>query len=291
MNKNLVVFIISHGRADKLATVDELKRDGYTGDYFIVIDDEDDQIDKYKSNFGEEHIIVFNKSNMDNKFDIMDNFTDWAGRGVPTFARNVLHSLAKERGYDYFFELEDDYNEFNFRLKSKKNSLLNIRIKNLDEVLEAMVDCLDSISKYYPVNCVCMAQGGDLIGGLTGTLFRQKVSRKAMNSFLCKVDNPWQFVGRFNDDCNAYTRLGNLGQLFFTTSMLAIHQPLTQLNAGGITENYKKFGTYVKSYYSVMLNPSAVKVQDMGVSHKRMHHALTWNNAVPCIVSEKYKKK
>ena len=47
---------------------------------------------------------------------------------------------------------------------------------------------------------------------------------------------------------------------------------------------YLDEGTYIKSFFSVMYNPSCVKVKEMGESHKRIHHVIHWNNAVPKII-------
>ena len=38
-----------------------------------------------------------------------------------------------------------------------------------------------------------------------------------------------------------------------------------------------------------MYNPSSVKVYLMGESNKRLHHRVSWNNAVPKILNEKDK--
>lgn len=57
-----------------------------------------------------------------------------------------------------------------------------------------------------------------------------------------------------------------------------------------MTEVYLNQGTYVKSFYTVMLNPSAVKINLMGNKDKRLHHKILWKNAVPKILSENYKK-
>ena len=117
MRDDFAVFILSHGRADKVVTVDALKTCGYTGVWYILVDDEDDQYDLYCKNYGKDRIIKFSKAEMDGKFDIMDNFD--AGRQVPTFARNALPQIAKDMGYTYFLELEDDYELFSARTKTK----------------------------------------------------------------------------------------------------------------------------------------------------------------------------
>ena len=110
-----------------------------------------------------------------------------------------------------------------------------------------------------------------------------------MNSFLCSVDRPFQFVGRINEDVNAYCYFGNKGHLFMTVAQLRLEQKATQSNAGGLTDIYLGSGTYVKSFYSVLYNPSSVKVRLMGQSNKRLHHSINWDATVPKIISEKFK--
>lgn len=58
---SFAAFILSHGRANNVKTVRLLESANYTGKWYIILDSEDSQIDMYKSNFGEEHIIVFDK--------------------------------------------------------------------------------------------------------------------------------------------------------------------------------------------------------------------------------------
>ena len=67
--------------------------------------------------------------------------------------------------------------------------------------------------------------------------------------------------------------------------MLQLFKILLSHKRGGWTEFYLEMGTYVKSFYSVMYNPSCVKVAEMGDKHKRIHHKVIWNNAVPKIIS------
>jgi hypothetical protein len=92
-------------------------------------------------------------------------------------------------------------------------------------------------------------------------------------------------MGRINEDVNAYVGLGNLGKLFITVPRIRLEQVTTQANAGGLTDIYLDLGTYVKSFYSVMYAPSCVKIAEMGVTNKRLHHMVKWKHAVPEIVS------
>ena len=115
-----------------------------------------------------------------------------------------------------------------------------------------------------------------------------------MNSFVFKVNKDPKddiaFIGRMNDDVNTYLTQGKVGKLFFQVSNISLVQLATQSNSGGNTEAYKTYGTYVKSFYSVMAAPSCCKINLMGRTDKRLHHKITWLNAVPKIIDEKFKK-
>ena len=137
---------------------------------------------------------------------------------------------------------------------------------------------------------IAFAQGGDYIGGINGS-FLEGLKRKAMNAFFCRTDRPFQFYGKINEDVNAYTYLGSKGDLFMTVMALDVEQLQTQSNSGGLTDIYLNLGTYVKSFYSVVIMPSAVKVSVMGNCFMRIHHKIKWNNCVPKILNEKYKRR
>lgn len=286
MRSDFAVFILSHGRADNVKTVRTLKSCGYTGQWYIICDDEDQQVPKYVDNFGADHILIFSKSNV--KFDIMDNF---AGNKVIVFARNVVFDFAKQLGLTYFWELEDDYHEFTYRpiefsVEKGKNQLSYYKINDLDSVINAFLKFLDRSGAL----CVAMAQAGDLLGGASGDAKKMPIKRKVMNTLFCRVDRQFTFIGRMNDDVNTYLSLGKVGKLFFHLTKVAVVQDETQKTDSGNTTAYLEFGTYVKSFYSVMTNPSACKVKMMRSNHARLHHKINWNNAVPKIISGDFKK-
>lgn len=286
MRNDFAIFILSHGRADNIKTIKALQQSNYSGKYYIVCDDEDVQLQKYKENYGEDKVLVFSKSSVN--FDIMDNF---AGNNVIVFARNVIFDFAKQLGLTYFWELEDDYHEFTFRPieydeKKQRYKLAYYRLTDLDAVINSFLKFLDSSGAL----CVAMAQAGDLLGGVSGDAKNVPIKRKVMNTLFCRVDKPFQFVGRMNDDVNTYLSLGRTGELFFHITNVAIVQDETQQSKTGNGGAYKKFGTYVKSFYSVMIAPSACKIKMMRSNHPRLHHKINWNNAVPKIISGDFKK-
>lgn len=286
MNK-FAVFILTHGRANNVITYNVLRKQGYTGKIYLLVDDEDDQIDDYKKLYGEQ-VIMFNKQTAIDMTDRCDNF---GKRNAVVFARNYNFIIAKELGLKYFLQLDDDYTVFVNTFNNDNEYVTKDRkITNLDKTFKYMSKFL----KVSNAKAVCMSQGGDFIGGENsgvGKLGQKGIfSRKAMNAFFFDTDRPFKFTGSINEDVNAYASLGNRGDLFITVPRIRLEQVQTQANNGGLTDIYLDMGTYIKSFYTVMHCPSFVKISNMGVSSKRLHHLIKWKYAVPKIVRESLKK-
>ena len=280
MRDDFAVLIPTHGRPE-VKTVETLRKFNYTGMIYLVLDNEDDKELEYR--IKHDNIIVFDKlAKAEAKdFDIGDNFKD---RRVVVYARNEMHKIAKELGLKYFLKLDDDYTSFLFRFE--KEGKLSSKPIDMDKFIDIMIDFLEESGAV----TVCMAQGGDYIGGLDNKFWTKGLTRKAMNSFFCKTDRYFDFLGRINEDTTAYVTHGHQGKLFFTVTNAMLTQGQTQKNEGGLTDIYLDKGTYVKSFYSVIFCPSAVKVATMGANSRRIHHAIDWDSCNPKILNEKYKK-
>jgi len=278
---DFTVFILSHGRPGRIDTIRSLEKCGYTGSYYIVIDDEDDTADEYIRRYGD-RVIVFNKREVAATFDEGDNFGD---RRAVIYARNACFNIAERLGVRYFLELDDDYTNFAYELEKTKRTA---KIRNLDGVIEAMLKFYMSISAM----SIAFAQTGDYVGGdMDSSTSASKLHwRKCMNSFFCSVDRRYRFVGRINEDVNTYTWYQSLGNVFLTIPYIVIQQRRTQKNRGGMTDLYLDSGTYVKSFYTVMYQPSSVRVVMMTSKHKRFHHMIDWRCTVPYIIRERYRK-
>lgn len=282
MSEKFAAFILSHGRPDNVQTYHFLASCGYTGVIYIVCDDTDSTLPQYRQKFGSK-VLVFSKEAVADHMDLGDNFPN-SGRisNAVVYARNAVWGLAESLGVEYFIVLDDDYFNFSYR-PLIEGKVVSRTIRNLDRVFRAMVDFL----KATKASTVAMSQGGDHIGG-AGLVPR--LTRKAMNSFVCETARPFKFFGRLNEDVSAYITLGNRGALFFTYWLLQLEQPHTQQNAGGMTDIYLDGGTYTKSFYSVLYAPSCVRVaynSDM----RRLHHQVNWTNAVPKIINETHRKQ
>lgn len=277
------VFILTHGRPNKVITYNTLRKQGYTGDVYIIVDNEDKTLDQYRQRYGDK-VIVFDKAAVAQTFDEGDNFND---RRAVIYARNASFRIARDLGLDYFLQLDDDYTDFRFKFTAGLIYQHRALISDLDRLFAAILEYYKSI----PALTIALAQGGDFQGGAdSSNVDRLWLKRKAMNTFFCSTARPFQFVGRVNEDVNTYVALGNRGGLFLTVFNAAIQQQTTQAGAGGMTEMYLDTGTYTKTFYTVMYAPSCVKVRQMGNTYPRIHHNVKWDCAVPRILSETYRK-
>jgi YHS domain-containing protein len=282
-NKNFATFILTYGRAEKVYTYETLKKQNYTGNIYFVCSEDDKELFRYKELY-KEKVMSFKKTDYKSTFDIGDNFND---DKVVVYARNAVFDIAKKLGYEYFLVLDDDYTELRYTRNENQEYLTKSKkLKNLDIIFDILLEYYKKTN----VKALCIAQGGDFIGGENSRVFINKLTRKAMNFFICSTNRPFKFVGRINEDVNTYVRQGAQGDIFQTICDLRLEQLDTQSNTGGLTEFYLSKGTYVKSFYTVLFSPSCININLMGNKNKRLHHRVKWNNAVPKIIEEKYKK-
>jgi len=273
--RKFAALILTHGRPDNVVTFDKLRACGYTGPIYLIIDNEDATADRYREKFGDEWVIEFDKKAMADRIDEANNFDN---RKVIVHARNASFDIAERLGLTHFVQLDDDYYFFGYRAKEGAKTC-----KRLDSAFDATLDFLDSSG----CSSIAWSQGGDHIGGFSGVMLK----RKAMNSFFCRTDRKFQFIGSINEDVNTYTLEGSRGHLFFTFTGMQLDQKDTQSQGGGMTDIYLQRGTYVKSFTSVLFSPSSVCVSMMSTKHARMHHSINWGATVPKIVPHHIKKE
>lgn len=281
--KDFAAFILTHGRPDSQDTYDSLRREGYTGPIYLIIDDIDSSGPKYKEKYGEQ-VIVFDKKAWAKRFDTGNNFNNL---NVCAYARNACWEIAKKLKIKYFIQLDDDYWHFHYKFDQTQTFRTNpVRYcKDLNGTFSAMLE----FWKQSGAASIALAQEGDFVFSSGHHIY---LRRKCMNSWICGVDRPFIWTGTMNEDVTTYVINGSRGLLFFTMNQIAIQQPPTQTQGGGMTDIYKAQGTYVKSFYTVMYHPSSVKIGRIrGKSGEfRIHHNVKWVNTVPKIIRENLKK-
>lgn len=129
MREDFAVFILTHGRASNVRTVQTLKKCGFSGKWYIVIDNEDEQEGEYRRRYGD-RVLQFDKLAVSKTFDTMDLSEE---RRTIVYARNVCFELAEQIGVRYFLELDDDYTSFEYRFKGGEKLLVK-PVQKIDEV-------------------------------------------------------------------------------------------------------------------------------------------------------------
>lgn len=281
---NFAVFILSNRRPDSVVTYATLRKHGYTGKIYVLVDDMDPTIEGYEKNFPGE-VVIFDKKASAKLFDRGDNFDDFRSTN---YARNALFEIAKSMNLKHFVQLDDDYTSFAYRF-DREFFYCHKPHRKLDKLFETLIEFFERSG----AQCIAISQGGDFIGGEHGTnpyTKQVQLLRKLMNFFLCSTERPFKFLGRLNEDVNTYARLGSTGKLFFTLNQVSLEQKQTQSNSGGMTSAYKDAGTYVKSFYTVMFQPSSAKVRVLATQNQRIHHAVHWEFTAPKILRQELKK-
>ena len=273
---NFAVFIITHGRPNNQFTTDTLRKGNYTGKIYYILDDEDETIEEYYKNYGKENCIVFHKEAW---FDIGDNLTGY--KGVPEYARNECFRIAKELGIDYFVELDDDYKKIMYRYE-KDGKLAHRDVDNFDELFKATIKLLDIDNIY----CVAYGVEGDFIGGLSGK-YKERFYRNARNSFFCKTDKEFRFLGRINEDVTTPAYHNMIGKLFYTILSVQVNLFDHKKNVGGSTDQYKEVNTYWNYFYPVLWCPSAIKIKEKDGEFIKK---IEWNNLLPQVINKRWKK-
>lgn len=272
------VFILTYKRPQKQKTLSTLKEAGYSGKWYLVADDSDPTIEKLKSLYGEK-VLVFNKAECKERhhIDLMDNFP---GDDVVIYARYAVQDFAQELGLKHFLVLDDDYYSFTILNTERKK---RVNIKDFDSVCRIMCNWLDSSEN---LKCVSFLQGGDIFGGEFSRLVLKGFKQKVMNAFFCSTEKPLEFYGRLNEDVNCYIEGSKRGGAYISTGRGFIRQSKTQQNHGGLTDAYLRYGTYVKSFYTFMQNPSCTEIQRMRSTYSRIHHKVDSDYAFPKIIRD-----
>ena len=294
------IFIISYKRADfcRRNTFRILNSFNHKAPVFIVCSDDDPTLEEYYRIYGKDNVIVFSKMDIQKRYriDLSDCYHGKSNKWISTvWVRTAQFEIARQKGFEYFLTLDDDYLLFGTKIiiedngKKKLREINNpFRFIDFDVVSEYMFRILDS-QKF--MSCVSFAQNGDFMGGISHN-FIQTYKFKAMNFIYGTTKKMFRYIGRMNEDVNKYLVDNNIGKLSMMLTDISLKQVNTQKTSGGMTDIYKNFGTYMKSFYSVIHNPSAVKINALGGTSEtyRIHHIINYDRSVPKILNERYCK-
>lgn len=269
MRSDFAILVLSHGRSETIATVKSFLRAGYTGQYFVICDDMDEDLSSYKAKFGD-RCVVFPKREVAKRTDTMDNFGKLS---IPLYARNWSFEFAEERGLKYFLQCDDDIKDFIIKHVAD-GKLKSSKLKDLDGCINSLIEFLETSEK---IAAVGFPNDGGFFGGKNGC-YKDGLGRTIQQAMLFKTDCGCRFLGTQNEDLNISLR--HFDKLTFECYSLDIKTPKRGTNAGGIAYD----SMYESNFYSVILSPSCIKITDGG-RLKRLSA-----NMFPKIISDRWRK-
>ena len=279
MRKDFACVVISHGRPD-CSTVKVLRRSGYTGKIYIVVDDEDDTLPDYIAKYGND-VHVFHKA---------DNFDtgDLGGSmSACVFARNECLKVAEEHGLTYYLELDDDLENLSYRYNDEGH-LRSVKARGLDRLFDGICTYFDETS----IQGLGFGNAIDYIGGVP-TFESDKVNRTGMNSFFLRTSNKFEWRGRNSEDTITSIDWGQKGQAVFrfrpVNAKFDVWIPKNKSAAsGGSISMYEDEGSFMLRFYAVMFHPDCVSIRQTEGGYDNLTKS---SNAYPKIVSSRYKKR
>ena len=280
MKNDYAVFIISHKRPE-VGTLKALEKSGYTGDYFIVIDDTDPTIEEYKSRYGE-HLLVFNKEEIWEGTDTIDNFKIMT---CCTYPRNYCIKAAREKGYKYLVNLDDDIKMFMFRFVQGEK-LASSSIKDIGKVFEEYIKFMETAQ----LTCSGFIMAGKLIGGRKNPLVDSCFYSRPTNCFIMKASTPY-FKGTYYED--AIYAIQNNKQGYLTYALMPVvicgSPPMKNHDGGGMTAAYEEQNEFTQYFHIKVAEPTSIKLKVC--NNGKVKTTFLEKFFVPKILNEEVKKK
>lgn len=284
-NYKFACIIISHGRPDNIPTLLSLSKSGYSGDTYVLIDDED----KFSSQYIENHhdkILMFNKQKfIDNNTGLFDKNL----RKVAVHARNAAESIVKnDLKLDYYLLLDDDIINFHIKYIDNNQKLSRCKLTNLDDVIQLYISYMQQSN----IATIGLAHEGMFLGGSIQSFINPSHSKNRIlaNAFLrnMRYDIVWgpdmceDFITSINEN--------NKAHVWMTLPFIAICCKKQGMNKskidGGNSEVYINSGNYGVAKYAFLSHPDSYKI-----SKNVWFECKSYDFIVPKILSDKYKIK
>lgn len=280
--KKFAVFILTHGRPHNQLTVNTLKNLGYTGDLYLVVDDQDSTFNEYVEEWGVDRIIVFNK-------DYFIKHTD-TGLDVPVpkfavFARNAIEHIAKYMGYKTFMMLDDDITKIRVRLP-EGNSLKSFQFNGqFNSIIEKSVD--------FVLNCdiACMGLGfcNLYIGGVENFNKENPRQRLCAEAFIRNTSHPIKWRLNMVEDLITSIDAAWKGDVWFQFLPIQVEILMNEGAVdGGNSDVYRQLGMYRISFMPVIAYPSSNAVR---LGKKSWASTTSPDKCIPKIISSRYRKE
>ena len=282
MTKKFAVFILTHGRPHNQLTVKSLQDVGYTGEWYLVVDDQDDTFDEYVKEWGADRVIVFHK-------DHFIKHTD-TGLSVPVpkfavFARNAIEFIAHSMGYKTFMMLDDDITKLRIRLP-EGDSLKSFQINGqFDAIIESSVNYVLECD----IACIGLGFCNLYIGGVENFNKENPRQRLCAEAFIRNTSHPILWRLNMVEDLITSIDAAMRGEVWFQFLPIQCEIKMSEgVVDGGNSDVYRQLGMYRISFMPVIAYPSSNAVR---LGKKSWASTTSPDKCIPKIISSRYRKE
>ena len=281
------IFILSHNSPNNCITLETLNKFGYTGKWYIIIDNEDKFVTEYKEKY-ENNLIIFNKQYFRRSAD--SGFMTKDTPGCTLTARLAVEEISKRLHLKSFVVLDDDITSFKFiELNHDKRCLHEEAIKDFDYVIEKTIDYLINAK----IACISYCTQNHFIGGYTSINSGKNFEKRVVSNCLIRnteFDNG-QFMCMYEDWCYSINS-NKIGQLVFSIPNIKIlvkpqHTQKGNKQSNDGNDELYSIKDYERNFLPILAFPNCVKL--FTYNNKltpRMNHESNY----PKIISDKFKK-
>lgn len=278
MRNDVAVFIITHNRAEKQLTFNCLRKAGYSGEIYLVVDNQDKELEIYKKNY-KDKLLIFDKKEYAVNVDTHINKFPMNGA---LFARNACVDFAKKLRKKFYFVCDDDIRRLNIKDGHSGKMVTQKISKNVDKVIESLVRYLEDTN----ITAIGMPEDGAYIGGMNGYV-KDGVKFTLSKFMLYRTDDPVIYESIMWEDTAAVIRDLQIGKVEFSPMILSTNTPENGTNAGGCKEMYAKSSNYTNVFMVLMSRPDVIMIVP-----KKNDFTMKINSKAlrPYILNERYRK-
>lgn len=287
---DFAIFICTHGRPNKQLTLDALLKAGYTGKWYLVLDDTDETIQQYVDNYDVDHILIFDKNHYINS--VRTSMSQPYYKCI-LYAKCAVEDIAVDMKLNCFVVCDDDITDFSIRFP-EKDKLRRYSRFNIDEVFNAYAEfMLDA-----DVTIMGIGHGGVYFSG--AKLFEPKnlteiINRGMPYNFIFRnTNNSVSWTSAYGEDDITNNANSIVGKKVFL--MPFIHfgiVPSGNCSDGGMQEVYVNVSGFKLMFFIFMHYPTSVRVM---LKSGRTQGFNWWGtkrfreNVCPRIISQSYRR-
>ena len=276
--ENYAVFILSYKRPTDQKTLKYILDAGYSGVWYIVVDDSDPTIEQYKNLYGSDHILIFNKLEMSK---ITDTPVYPLELNFAVYARNAIEQFAVKLNYSAFIMLDDDIKGFSLRYVEDNKLKNRGLVHNIDEVFNYIIDyILES-----DIACASSSYNNIYwtgVEGLKENLLKDML-RTPIEAYFRNTKFKVNWLNLMGEDLVTGIKYGRDGQVWIMLPILQVVMPpcLKMTTEGGHTDTYRKYSPLGLNIFFKIWTPNCFNVSLHG---DNWYHSIKKDFAVPKIV-------